>query len=347
MTTDGVSRRRNRQRVERRAIPPFGDGIDPNGISNILDNILAKCRFAPFEDLAVDEQDTHFLSIDDTGRAITPQFEILVDRIEELGQRLDIQRDDLAVGLSIRSRYMRRYEVLERWDMDSVPAERWSPDPANLEKFQCGRGMDFILGIQVASNRKPLIRQGLGPGKIICRKVFSVRVPVDNFSFPFQWAKFGGDTGYPEEALWVIEWDEPDDGPQFDRPVDQALKVLANEKAEASLRAMGSAPGGNELAWRMLGAEITTQIWADVLTKTETEPDKEETDTLLGQVFARLSRASGLSYPVISRNQGVGRTRRQFDFLKTFGGKNLEGGGLTRLADERQNVVPRQSEAGD
>ena len=43
-----VTDRTNHQRKERRAIPPFGDGTDPNTISNILDNILSQCRFAPF-----------------------------------------------------------------------------------------------------------------------------------------------------------------------------------------------------------------------------------------------------------------------------------------------------------
>ena len=299
MTTNGAAPKVNPQRVERRSIPPFGDGTDPNGISNILDSVLAKCRFAPFADVAIDDQDTYFLSIDESERLIVPQFDIFIDQTDELSKRLDVQDEDLAVGLSIRCRHLRRYEVLEHWGMDTVPSEIWSPDPAKLDKFQSGRGMDFILGIQVASNREQLIRQGLGQGKVLCRKVFAVRAPVDNFSFPFQWAKFGGDTGYPEEALWVIEWDDPDDGSQFDRPVDQALKVLANGKAQGSLRAMGGVPGGNELAWRMLAADITTQIWADVLTKTETEPDKEDTETLLGQVFTRLSRASGLSYPAI------------------------------------------------
>ena len=46
----------------------------------------------------------------------------------------------------------------------------------------------------------------------------------------------------------------------------------------------------------MLAAEITTQIWADVLTNIEYEPDESDTETLGGQVFANLSRASELPY---------------------------------------------------
>ena len=299
MTTGGVTTRLNQQRVERRLIPPFGDGAGPNALSRILDGVLAKCRFAPFEGVATEEQDTYVLSIDESERPVIPRFCILVEQMDELSKRLDVQSEDLVVGLSIRSQYMRRYDVLARWDMDVVPSDEWSPDPEKLERFQSGRGMDFVLGVQVASSRERLIRQGLGPGKVLCRKVFSVRAPAANFSFPFRWVEFGGDTPYPEEALWVIDWNDTDGEPQFDRPVDQVLTVLVNKKAEVPLRTMGDIRGGNKLAWRMLAADIITQIWADILSKSETEPDKDDTESLLGQVFARLSRASNLPYSEI------------------------------------------------
>ena len=193
---------------------------------------------------------------------------------------------------------MRRYEILERWSVDEVP-EIWSPDPAKLERFQSGRGMEFVLGIQVFAQREALVHQGLEAGKVICRKVFSVNLPADNFGFPCRWAKFGGDTDYPEEALWVIEWNESDDGRQYELPVDQVLTVLVNERAEEPLRLVGGAHGANDIAWKMLAADITTQIWADVLAKYEGEPKEEDTETLVGQIFARLSRVSGLAYPEI------------------------------------------------
>ena len=95
--------------------------------------------------------------------------------------------------------------------------------------------------------------------------MFAVALPTENFSFPFQWVTFGGDPEYPEDALRVIEWSDPEGARQYELPVDQVLKVLANKRAHEPLRLAGGVHGANDIAWRMLAADITTQIWADVL----------------------------------------------------------------------------------
>ncbi len=219
--------------------------------------------------------------------------------MDELSNRLGLHEDDIDVGLSVRSTHLRRYEVLQSWSADSVPFDPWSPHFAKLTGLQSGRGMDFILAIRVVADRKKLLRQGLSRGKVLCRKVFSVKETIDTFSFPFQWAQFGGETDYPEEALWAIKWIYHDDDNRFARPVDQVLTVLVNEKAEGPLCAMSEVQQANDLAWRMLAADITTQIWADVLSNLDEEPDENDTETLVGQVFARLSSISGMPYAEI------------------------------------------------
>ena len=60
--------------------------------------------------------------------------------------------------------------------------------------------------------------------------------------------------------------------------VDQVLTVLVNERAEEPLRLVGGTHGANDIAWKMLAADITTQIWADVLAKYEGEPKEEDTE---------------------------------------------------------------------
>ena len=297
-TAAATSLRPGQRRIERRLIPPFGDGSDPNALSNVLDGVLAKCRFSPFLEGPLLNETTHLLSIDDAERPICPQFELVIGQLDELDRRLSVHAGDLAVGLSVRSRHLRRYEVLASWAADEVP-EVWPPDPAKLQKFQSGRGMEFVLSIQVSAHREALALQGLEAGKVICRKVFSVTLPAENFSFPFRWVKFGGNTEYPEEALWGIDWNEPEDGRQYELPVDQVLTVLVNEKAREPLRLIGGVQGANDMAWKMLAADITTQIWFDVLDSYEGEPREEDTETLVGQIFARLSRVSGLPYPDI------------------------------------------------
>ena len=292
MTTKQFQRRRK----ERRSIPPFGDGTDPNATSNVLDNLLAKCRFTPFPNMGLDNGDTYFLSPDEATRAIEPKFEIVIDRVDELRNRLGVREEEIEVGMSIRSRHLRRYEVLKRWNLNSIPLEPWSPDPKKIARLHSERGTDFVLAVRVVATRKQLILQGLDPNKVLTRRVFSVKENVETFTFPFRWVKFGEGTDYPEELLWAIEWKEMDDDAPFERPVGELLTVLANEKAESMLRAMNEAHGSNDLGWRMLAADITTHIWADVLSKTENEPDENDQETLVGQVFARLSRASGMPY---------------------------------------------------
>ena len=250
----------SRHRRERRSIPPFGSGAAPNTISNILDRVLARCRCDPFTDMSFSKEDIFFLSPDDIDRSIQPQFKIVVDFTNDITNRLSIHRDDLELGLSVRSSYLRRYAVLGRWSIHSIPSDPWSPDPAKLKGLQSGRGMDFVLALRVATTRKELVRQGLEPGKVLTRKVFSVKETADTFTFPFQWVRFGGDTGYPDQALWVIQWTDGEDDAHFERPVDQVLTVMVNEKAEGPLSAMDEVHGANDLAWRMLAADITTQI---------------------------------------------------------------------------------------
>ena len=302
-------------RKERRAIPPFGDGKDPNATSNVLDNLLAKSRFTPFPNVGLDNIDTYFLSSDEANRAIEPKFEIVVNQVDELTNRLGLREGDIEVGMSIRSRYLRMYQVLQRWNLASIPLDPWSPAPEKIARLQSERGMDFVLAVRVVATRKQLILQGLDPNKVLARRVFSVKENVEAFTFPFQWVKFGEGNHYPEQSLWVIEWKDLDDEAPFERPVGEVLTVLVNEKAESSLRAMNEVHGSNDLGWRMLAADITTQIWADLLSKTENEPNEEDHETLAGQVFARLSRASGIPYSDLKSLVGQDDSREE---LRSF-----------------------------
>ena len=122
--------------------------------------------------------------------------------------------------------------------------------------------------------------------------------------------KFGEETGYPEEMLWVVNWkvDAADESP-YDRPVDEVLTVWGNSKAEAALLKMGGVAGSRNLAWKMLAAEITTEIWWEVISTIEEPPSNDDDSTLAGQVFSRLSMASGKHYEEIHglRNDEDGR----------------------------------------
>ena len=295
MTTSNSTLIQGRRR-ERRLIPPFGDGSNPNRLSNQLDHALASCRFAPFAHVALISESAYYLEPGDVERPVEPRIEIVVDEVDPLSDALGCRQDELIVGLSVTSRHLKRYEVVHEWELADLPVT-WSPGPGRLDKFQTQRGLDLVLSLRVASNRRALRQQGLGLGKVLCRREFSIRESVDTSAFPFEWREFGGETAYPDELLWTIKWhDIGEDDDQYDRPVAEVLTVWGNRKAEERLIAIDRTPGAEGLAWRMMAADITTQIWADVLRGIEIEPNEDDGDTLAGQVFRNLSRVSGKTY---------------------------------------------------
>lgn len=61
-------------RQERRSISQFGDGTNPNAISNALDNLLTECRFAPYSDVGLVHSDTFYMDLDRSDAPVTPRF---------------------------------------------------------------------------------------------------------------------------------------------------------------------------------------------------------------------------------------------------------------------------------
>jgi len=276
----------------------------------LLSSALEPCRFAPFPESGFINNEPYYLKLEEVDVEINPRFQISVDCIQELVNALGACENDLKLSLSVRNRHLMRYDVLKEWDLSNIPTQAWSPDPASLRPLQSQRDMSFILAMRVVAD-KPLLREnGLDPGKVLCRKEFNVREPVSSSNFPFEWRKFGEGTDYPEEMLWVVDWkvDSTDDNP-YDRPVDEILTVWGNSKAESTLQKLGTVVSSRNLAWKMLAAEITTEIWWEVIsTIVEPPPDSDE-HTLAGQVFSRLSMGSGMSYDDIHslRNDVNGR----------------------------------------
>ena len=299
MTTNPTYPKYRLHRRERRHIPPFGDGSNPNFLSNSLDRLLT-CRFAPFPSHNLTDEDRYVLASDEVERPIAPRFEITVARADSLPNVLGASVKDFDLGISVRNRYTRVYRVLARWPLADTP-EMWSPDAAKLKSLQTGRGMDFVISVIVSASRLQLADMGMSLGRVIVRKELSVKEPeTDSLSFPSAWIEFGGNSSYPKESLWHIEWhirnDDDDSGSPFALPVEQALTVYLNRAADPQLTAISQVAGAEGLAWRILAAEIITQIWAVVLKETQNEPDANDTDTLAGQTFAHLSRVSEMPY---------------------------------------------------
>ena len=297
------------RRKERRFIPPFGDGSHPNRVSNLLDSVLALCRCAPFSESEFVTDGPYYLNSEEMGLDVKPRFQIALHRIDELLLALGAREDDLRLSLSVRSRHLMRYEVLKEWDLDTIPSTAWSPDPTRLRPLQTRRDMSFILALRVVADRPELRKHRLDPGTVLCRREFNIREPTVSSNFPFEWKRFGEDNDYPEEMLWVVHWkvDRADES-AYDRPVDEILTVWGNTKAREALAKMGTVAGSRNLAWKMLAAEITAEIWWEVISKIKEPPPNDDDRTLAEQVFGHLSVASGKNYEEIhglrSENEG-------------------------------------------
>ena len=287
------------RRKERRSVPPFGDGKHPNRVSNLLDRVLAPCQFAPFPRSGFLKDEPYFLSVEDEYLDASPRFHFELDQVDELLAALGAQPKDLKLSLSVRSRHLMRYEVLGDWHLSSIPTN-WSPNSNQLQPLQSHRDMTFILAMRVNSEKPELKDNGLDFGKVLCRKEFHIRERTIATNFPFEWVEFGGETGFPEEMLWVVRWkvDEEDENP-YDHPVNEILTVWVNSKANAPLLKMDAVSGSRNLAWKMLAADITTEIWWQVIANIQETPSEDERDTLAGQVFGRLAQAGGRSYEEI------------------------------------------------
>lgn len=275
-------------------LPPFGNGVSPNKLSNLLDNVLAKCQFSPYPDRPETES-AYYLEQMDADRPFEPRFVFQLNGLDEIAEHLSVPADRLALGVSVRSRKLKMYEAIASWPVTDVPP-RWSPKSIDMKSVQTRDALEFVLSVRVIADDPALETRGLGGGMVLCRKEFAIRHHVDAAAFPFSWREFGGDTEYPAELLWAVKWHDDTDDDRFSRPIRDVLTVYMNKAAEEHLHSMNAATDKGDFAWKMLAAEIIVQIWSDVLRGTSVDPDPSENDTLVGQIYGKLAKESGRPY---------------------------------------------------
>ena len=307
MTTESKKRNIHLHRRERRPIPPFGDGSNPGQVSQAIGSALDSCRFAPFPDRPLTSDKTYILGSYECDQDIDPRFELKIDNLDTLALSVGSTSEDLCLSISARTRHLKRYLPLGEWSLDKVP-EKWHPNQQLLKRMQTRSDISFIVAIRVVRDNPDLRKNGLEPGKVLSRREFVIRRPVDS-SFPFEWIDFE-ETDYPNEMLWVIKWKDPDNH-AYDIPVEEILTVWVNKKAEEPLLKIGEVASGRNIGWKMLAAEITTEIWHEVLSKIENEPDRDDNESLAGQVFSKMAHQSGRSYAELldlAKEEDEGRT---------------------------------------
>lgn len=283
-----------RRRTERRMLPPFGNGVKPNALSKLLKNMLEECRFSPFPHRS-EKESPYYLEDADADRQYEPQFVFKLNGIDEVAKHLSLSADQLALGVSVRSRQLKMYKAVASWPVADAPP-RWSPEASDMESVQTRGPLEFVLAVRVVADAPMLEAHGLGRGKVLCRQDFAIRKRVHATAFPFSWREFGGDTGYPAELLWAIKWHNETDEDRFSHPISEVLTVYMNKAAEERLSRMNAATAKDDLAWKMLAAEIIVQIWSDVLRGVSVDPDPSDNETLVGQVYGKLANASGKPY---------------------------------------------------
>lgn len=231
---------------------------------------------------------------------LEPRFALSTENVEPLALSVGAKSKDLCLSVSARVRHLKRYLPLREWKLDAVP-EKWCHKPQELRGLQSRSDISFVVAIRVVADNPQLKKNGLESGKVLSRREFAVRKQNDS-SFPIEWVDFE-DTDYPNEMLWIINWKDREDR-TFALPVEEVLTVWVNKRADIPLRKIAEVREGRNLGWKMLAAEITGEIWYEVLTKIEDIPDSDDTDTLAGQVFAHLAHVSGMSYPEVKEIVG-------------------------------------------
>ena len=287
-------------------LPPFGDGVNPNKLSNLLDSVLEDCRFSPFPHRPETEL-PYYLEHADANRPFEPRFVLALNGLDDVASRLSLSADQIALGVSVRSRQLKMYKTFDSWPVADVPA-RWSPAASDMDAVQTGGALEFVLAVRVVVDDPTLAAHGLDLGKVLCRREFAIRQRVHAAAFPFSWREFGGDTEYPAELLWAIKWHDATDENRFSHPVSDVLTVYMNKAAEERLNSMNAVTGKSDFAWKMLAAEIIAQIWSEVLRGTSVDPDPSDNETLVGQVYDKLAKASGMAYAdirALGREEGL------------------------------------------
>ena len=228
--------------------------------------------------------------------AIEPRFKIRLTNAEWLMKDWGLQDNEIKVALSARVSRLKTYRVLDQWPMGYLPEDGYTPAPDLMIDLQSGQRIDFTLVVRTTGARSELKHQRLGGGRVLCRQTFSLLADAKGPMFPMEWIEFGTER-YPENLLWSVDWIDSDGSMNYDVPVDEALMVRANTRAQEMLLAAAEPRTARDLPWRMLAADIYVQICFDVLSNYVALPNENEINTVAGQVFARLAQASE---PVLS-----------------------------------------------
>lgn len=293
MATESKTQHFQLHRRERRPIPPFGDGTNLGRVSQAIGSALDSCRFAPFSDVPLTGDRTYLLKSHQYDSDLEPRFTFEMENVERLTGSVGATLGDLWLSVSARARHIKRYLPMKEWKLDSVP-DTWCPSSEELLRLQSHSDISFILAIRVDTDDIALKKNGLERGKVLSRREFVVKRPTDP-SFPIQWVDFDNDTDYPNEMLWVVRWKDLEDR-NFSLPVGETLEVWVNKRADQPLQKIAAVPQGRNLGWKMLASEITVEIWYEVLTKIGDVPSEGDSESLAGQVFAKLAYVSGRSY---------------------------------------------------
>ncbi len=294
MTTNSNSKLRLHRR-ERRAIPPFGNSTTASQIFRSVTVAFDTCLFAPFPNAPYTADRTYFININESDEAVIPRFAFTVDDVVSVTRGVGVNPSGFSLSVSVRSGNLKRYVPLTQWRLNAVP-ETWCARSEDMNAVQGNSNLDFVLAIRVATDCPELKKIGLDKNTVLARREFTVKRHRTG-SFPIEWVDFE-QFDYPRELLWIIQWKDPEDR-SFSLPVHEVLTVWVNQRADIPLQKIAKLREGNNLGWKMLAAEITTEIWCSVLKDIEELPNDKDTDSLAGHIFANLARVSDLEHPEI------------------------------------------------
>lgn len=286
---------------ESRPIRPF----------RISESALAACAFRinDSEDFRADQPWSVVIDPEEIGAPqFNPELRIEVDA-DSLSRECGLHVADLALSVVVRDQALWKSSQVAQWPVLETPHSFRLGDFVRSEMSGV-MGLEVVLQVTPGREVDEGFRTASRPGQMVARRVFRISIPFDGAEFPVEAvdASYFVTRGFPEGAVWLIDWKTSVD---FDRPAEDVLQVMINRDAADKILRLSSSDGVGRVLW----AEIATEIFVEicmVVFGSDPEPP-EAPGGLLAKLNARLRASADLELETM-----VAKARNVFEGYSFF-----------------------------
>jgi hypothetical protein len=285
---------------ESRPIPPF----------RTSGSALREVAFKYLDDSEYSQADPYQVTLEPQqlqAPSFRPSFRLKVDP-DALASESGLPPDRLGVALVLKDPALLTTHTLARWPATKIPEQFDVPENV-LQSTSGNRGLEFAVYVTPTSAGSPQFRVANRPGQLVAARYFSIDVPDDGVGFPITTvdsAVFEG-LNLPKETVWIIDWRSTGD---FDRPVDEILRVLLNSDYAKKLLRLPASESLPSIIWTSFAIEVYLEMTLVILSSEPPEPTNKQ--GLLAKLLARLQTVTGLSQDALIAKAKSGEDGMRF-----------------------------------